>query len=154
MNQLTELYMDGVSIEEIAEELGLSNSDEVTFLLRQMKVKNGTDYIHEFKEMVVERIVSGSKKGEIVKDLKVAYRTINKYLEEFNVEYDRSENKFSQIKWNKFDTCPTCMSLHINDLNTNKEESDNTKNSYCLDCGTEWFQKGKRVYKVLWEYVR
>lgn len=161
MNDLVELYMDGLTLEDISDELDFYDNDEVVSALRKLKRKdsNGRDYIHEFKEMVVERILSGVKKGQVSKELGIAYRTINKYLEEFNtyIPKNRKEdegNMYQEIDWNSFSVCPDCNNTHVNDLNIYKQEGIELNNSYCLDCGTEWLERDGKTYKVLWEFVR
>jgi predicted Zn-ribbon and HTH transcriptional regulator len=161
MVDLVELYMEGLSIEEITFELGFWDEGEVISTLRELKRKdtNGKDYVHEFKEMVVERIVSGIKKGQVTKELGIAYRTINKYLNEFNADVpknkrEQEEQMFREIDWDSFSTCPDCKGTHVNDLNLYREEGIHQRNSYCLDCGSEWIDRGGRVYKVLWEFVK
>jgi orotate phosphoribosyltransferase-like protein len=160
MNDLVNLYTDGLTIKDIGEELWW-DEESVLFLLRQMKKKdtNGKNYVYEFKEMVVERIQSGVIKGQVTKELGIAYRTINKYLDEFNVEIPKNKqeqenNMFSEIDWKDFSICPECKGKHVNDLNLYREDGVNQRNSYCLDCGTEWLEKWGKVYKVLWEFVR
>lgn len=159
MNDIIELYIEGLSIEEISEDMKISE-DEILGVLRSYKKKdeNGKDYIYILKEMIVERVLSGVKRGDIAKELGVAYRTINKYLQEFNVETPKGKSSedrdmFTEIDWDRFDMCPDCKgTVGVSDLNIYHDEK--TRNSYCLDCGTEWLQKGNVVYKVLWEFVR
>lgn len=160
VDDIIELYMDGLAIEEIAHELIVS-PDYIYKLLRSKKRKdsNGKDYSYEFKEMVVERILSGAKKGQVTKELGIAYRTINKYLEEFNAEVPKNQKEqdkkmFSEIDWDSFCKCPDCKGTDVNDLNIYRDEGSRQKNSYCLSCGTEWLDRGGKVYKVVWEFVR
>lgn len=161
MNDLIELYMEGLPLGTIAEELALDDVDTVIESLRGMKKKseNGRDYVQEFKEMVVERVVSGAKKGQVTKELGIAYRTINKYLEEFNAyvpknKQEDEDNMYKEIEWSSFHICPDCQSMNVNDLNIYKQEGLDLNNSYCLECGTEWLEREGKTYKVLWEFVR
>lgn len=159
LDLVVELYIEGHSIDTIAEEL-ITTNDEVLRRLRLYKQKdtNGKDYIQSFKEIVVERVMTGAKKVSISRDLGIAYKTISKYIEEFNVDVpkskkDQEEFMFEEIEWELFNICPTCDSKKVNDLNIYKDEGIDLKNSYCLDCGTEWLEKGKKVFRVVWEFV-
>jgi orotate phosphoribosyltransferase-like protein len=160
MTDIIDLYMDGLTIEDICGELSL-NKESVLALLRETKRKdiNGKDYTHEFKGIVIERILCGFKKGQVAKELGIAYRTINKYLQEFDITIPKNRKEiekemFVKIDWDDFTVCPECKSKNVNDLNLHRYDNNNIKNSYCIDCGTEWLEKSDGVYKVLWEFVR
>lgn len=158
MSEIVELYMEGWSISEIAQEVDCTE-EEVLQEVRSMKIKNQRDYTDDFKEMVIERILSGVKRKDIVNELGVAYRTINKYLEQYHVDTpenrDRQEElMYKEIAWESFTECPECHSKRVNDLNMYQDDENHCKNSYCLNCGTEWLERNEKVYKILWEYVR
>jgi hypothetical protein len=154
-----ELYAEGVAIDEIADELRMT-SDDVTKHLRSYKIKeeNGRDYIYIFKEFVVDRVLSRVPRGTICKELGIAYRTINKYLKEFEVEVptssvEQESEMYQEISWDDFNRCPDCGSIRVNHINLYSEATND--NSYCLDCGTEWVQMfDGRVCKILWDFVR
>jgi formate dehydrogenase maturation protein FdhE len=66
----------------------------------------------------------------------------------------KRRSKYTEIKWDSFDVCPKCKSSQVNDVanyQDGKEHED--KNSYCLDCGTEWFSVRGKAFLVNWEYM-
>jgi predicted Zn-ribbon and HTH transcriptional regulator len=72
-----------------------------------------------------------------------------------------TDEELLEINWDSFDVCPNCKSKRVNDLRLNdnianpasvKSHSTN-KNSYCMNCGTEWIQKRGKVYQIIWEQI-
>ena len=148
---IEQYYTDGLSINSISNRLGLEESTVIE-ALRSFKVKEGRGYSHQFKEIVVDRLIAVGSKGQVKEELDVAYKTMSKYLEEFNIEltFDKSM-MYTKIDWHRFDMCPDCGTRDVNDLNIYKE--DNIKHSYCVECGTEWQKAGKSIVRVNFEYV-
>jgi hypothetical protein len=71
------------------------------------------------------------------------------------MEKKRRRSKYSLIDWVSPTECPVCNSKKVNDVSNYSDGKEHEDwNSYCMSCGTEWFNKQGEVYKVNWEFVK
>ena len=155
-----EFYSNGHSIRDIMNRLDLSECFiyELLASFKDRDVFNKRIYCYNFKELIVNRVLSGVNRYDITKEIGIAHITINKFFEEFDIDIPTSQKSlidsmYEKIKWRSFYICPSCHGDNVNDLNIHKEEGFDLNHSYCLDCGTEWEERKGKVYRINWEYV-
>ena len=150
-NYILKVYAYGYDVEYIAEDLDVSTEDILSFL-REFKVASKVNkrFTQEFKDIIGQRYMTGVSDFRIDQELSVGSQTSRRILKSIGLwdeNRKRDLNKvddFIVINHNDFNTCPKCASEKIADL------TDICKNSYCKDCGTEWYEdtcKGMTITK-------
>lgn len=169
-NEVIKLYRYGYDIEEIVNSTGGSEG-EIYHILFDFKKKNSTyngrRLNDDFKKLVCDRISAGASRNSVAEELNISWSLIYDSLKRFGgEELQRSStrgrkseqsNGYTLINWRSFDQCPECLGFNVNDVNSYLEEeievAKRIKNSYCIDCGTEWLEKENNVVKVDWEFL-
>ena len=108
-------------------------------------------FTEEFEDVIVNRYRSGFSMYSIAKDLQLSTSKVQRVLKKAGVTIQQKgnekENYYTKIDWDKFDCCPNCHSkkdVRVLGLHNH---------SYCLSCGTEWYEEDNEVRKILWHEI-
>ena len=147
---ILKVYAYGYDVEFIAEDLDVSVEDILSFL-RKFKTESKVNkrFTQEFKDIIGQRYMTGVSDFRIDQELSVGSQTSRRILKSIGLwdeNRKRDLNKvddFIVIDHKDFNTCPECSSKKITDL------TDIRLNSYCRDCGTEWYEDGPTGLEVV-----
>ena len=170
IKQILELYGYGYDIEAIAYDLDLTEQKVYSLLRswkRRSKLKVG--YKQELYDKVIERNQNGFGVTKIERELKCGGGDLLKMFKKEGIQWNQSEkltlkDEYEVIQHDSFTICPDChkskgvRDLSINDWEDAEERSrkkrDKTiKNSFCIDCTTEWYEEDGEVRKVLFHQL-
>lgn len=155
MDKIIELYKQGETLENISELLNL-NIEKLKEMLSDYKksCRYMRNYIPEFKQLLLQRHNSGFTLQTIGEEMQMDMKIVSKYIKSIGGKVKKKgrpikRNEYEVIEWQRFDQCPDCESKNVNEVNTIE-----VNNSYCMDCGTEWYKTHKKqIRKVIWEFV-
>jgi len=165
-NKIVNFYTEGMSLARISRRTKTS-LDYVKNLLEELKEDED-----KLNFLVLERFLTLPNKREISKELDITVYRVNEILGDYkNVKIERGQvtkdekESVKEIQWDDLDVCPSCLGEKVNRLSDTsyiyKKNRDNpmcdnrkSEDSYCMDCGTEWFFKDGKMYKVIWEYIK
>lgn len=168
------MYADGYELVEIMEECNLNNESDVLEDINSFKELSriARTFNTNFKEVLVNRFLSGYSLYMIAKELKLSTSTVSKYVKEAGIDTKKADTKSYTVieNWDDFECCPTCnrertvrqLGLH----NQEEAHGEAPTHSFCSACNTEWYQENivtmvddeevitKETRKVLWHTVK
>lgn len=165
---LIELYKQGLKLEEIADRLNITKesiTEQLANFKHSQKPRWNSQYSQFFSDVVSSRWVKGVTQAKIAKELSLPRPTVRDMLKRSDIDgvYSEKEARLKEnralptrsylvkIKWNNFSQCPTCGGKKIKNVGQETEINVRTlKNSYCMNCSTEWLEKGGDTYKIEW----
>lgn len=149
---LIKFYRYGYDLDVIAEDLGTTVEDVkeelINFKKRNIVKRRFNDYL---KGVMIDRYLSGIAVTAIEMELKLGRQSLARILNKLNIKRaNDNDNEYKEINHESFNICPDCNSNHVNDVSEwfiDEWHTTNSDNSYCLDCGTEWFKDDNGVVK-------
>lgn len=157
MNEkVMELYKNGYELDNIALDLSIG-VDNIKEYLLCYKDKNMPKrrFNNEMKQTMIERYGSGVAATQIEREFKLGKNSLTRILKQLGLFELRGKSlEYKVITYDSFEVCPECSSRKVNDVNSHlamENRIDLSPNSYCRDCGTEWYMDDGKVKQVIFE---
>ncbi|QJT70373.1 hypothetical protein [Microcystis phage MaeS] len=158
MNRVVEMYNDGYELEEIQDELAISEN-ELNATLREFtkECRVGNKFTEEFKQLLANRYQSGGTIYSMSIQLGISTSTASKYLKQVGIDTSLQNNqRYEVIDWNDFKQCPCCKGRrNVRNVGLHNQEAPKRKeptHSFCSTCNTEWYAEPIKENGVIVSY--